>query len=122
MRALQARFQRASSQRTRRFCVGEAQKNILAGLTRADMTNARNCILLVEDNREDAAIAVNALPDHARSHETIVLNDGAQARDFLNAVGGFARTIRDVSRYWLTVNLLPPKPPPEPARGQRDVL
>lgn len=144
-----------------------------------------SCILLVEDNPDDAAIALSALRQHAPSHEIIVVNDGDEARDFLNSVGqfahrgvcampdlilldmklpkvagldvlramraddrtravpvvvltssdeetdvvkaystgansfirkpvnfdAFAQTIREVLRYWLTVNSPPPKPP-----------
>lgn len=54
------------------------------------MTDPKSCILIVEDNRDDAAIALRALRDHADSHEIVVLEDGADARDFLNAVGAFA--------------------------------
>ncbi len=54
------------------------------------MSQPKRCILLVEDNRDDAAIAVSALRDHAASHEVVVLTDGAQARDFLNGVGEFS--------------------------------
>lgn len=55
---------------------------------------SRSCILLVEDNPDDAAFAVSALRRHAPSHEVVVVNDGDEARDFLNAVGQFAH--RDV--------------------------
>lgn len=159
------------------------------------MTDPRSCILLVEDNRDDAAIAASALREYAPSHELVVLDDGAQARDFLNGVGkfahrfvcdmpdlvlldmklpkvdglevlrsmrgeartravpvvvltssdeeddlmrayalgangyirkpvnydAFARTIREASRYWLTVNHPPPKPPDDPPRRQREL-
>lgn len=145
----------------------------------------RSCILLVEDNVDDASFAVGALRHHAPSHEIVVVGDGDEARDFLNAVGqfadrgvceipdlvlldmrlpkvggldvlrsiraddrtrgvpvvvltsseeeadiasayatgansfirkpvdfdAFAQTIREVLRYWLTVNRPPPKPP-----------
>lgn len=147
--------------------------------------DSKSCILLVEDNPDDAAIALSALRQHAPSHEIIVVGDGDEARDFLNAVGQFAhrhvcdmpdlvlldmklpkvtglevlkamradertravpvivltssdeeadvakayttgansfirkpvsfdaftQTIREVLRYWLTVNRPPPKPP-----------
>lgn len=149
------------------------------------MTQQKRCILLVEDSPDDVSIAVSALRQHAPSHEVIVVSDGADARDFLNAVGefahrdvcempdlilldmklpkvggmevlramradertrgvpvvvltssdeeedvskaysggansyirkpvnfdAFAQTIREVLRYWLTVNRPPPKPP-----------
>lgn len=149
------------------------------------MTQQKRCILLVEDNPDDVSIAMSALRQHAPSHEVIVVSDGADARDFLNAVGefahrdvcempdlilldmklpkvggmevlramradertrgvpvvvltssdeeedvskaysggansyirkpvnfdAFAQTIREVLRYWLTVNRPPPKPP-----------
>lgn len=48
-----------------------------------------NCILLVEDNEDDAAIAMSALKEHARTHDVVVVKDGAEARDFLNAVGAY---------------------------------
>lgn len=157
------------------------------------MTDSKRCILLVEDNHDDAAIAVGALREYARSHEVVVLGDGAEARDFLNGVGKFAhrfvcdmpdlvlldiklpkvngldvlrsvrteartravpvvvltssdeeddvvrayslgangyirkpvsfdafgRIIRETSRYWLTVNLPPPKPRDDPPQRQR---
>jgi len=44
----------------------------------------------VEDNPDDAAIAASALKEHAPAHEIVVVNDGAEARDFLNATGAFA--------------------------------
>lgn len=149
------------------------------------MTPQKNCILLVEDNPDDASIALSALRQHAPLHDIIVVGDGVEARDFLNAVGqfahrdvcqmpdlvlldiklpkvsgmevlramradertrgvpvvvltssgeeedaskaysggansyirkpvnfdAFAQTIREVLRYWLTVNRPPPKPP-----------
>lgn len=55
-----------------------------------DMPQSERCILLVEDNPDDALIAMTALRQHAPSHEVIVVSDGAEARDFLNAVGQFA--------------------------------
>ncbi|MDQ3515496.1 MAG: response regulator [Gemmatimonadota bacterium] len=159
------------------------------------MTQPRKCILLVEDNPADAAVAIGALREFARTHEVIVVDDGADARDFLNAVGefshreacdtpdlvllemelpkmgglelikamrserrtravpvvvvtssdeegdvlgayemgansyirkpvnsdDFARAIREIIRYWLTVNRAPPKPPAEPQSGLRNL-
>lgn len=159
------------------------------------MTNSKGCILLVEDDADDAAIALKVLREHAGSHEVVVLGDGAQARDFLNAVGAFAhryvcdtpalvlldikvpkvgglevlrsmrdeprtraipvvvltssdededvlsayslgansyirkpvdydafaRAIRDVLRYWLTVNRPPAQPPENPPKGEREL-
>ncbi len=159
------------------------------------MDKGDSCILVVEDNEDDAAIALSALKEHARTHDIIRVRDGAEARDFLNAVGQFShrhvcqmpdlvlldiklpkldgvqllkvmrsekrtrsipvvvltssheesdltaayemgansyirkpvnydefsRAIRDVSRYWLTVNKMPSKAAPDVLRGERDL-
>ena len=180
-------------------CVGAAgegsQRTAVDDSCTGAMTDPKSCILVVEDNRDDAAIAVSALREYAASHEVVVLGDGAAARDFLNGVGqfahryvcdmpdlvlldvklpkvnglevlrsmrsevrtravpvvvltssgeeedvlrayslgangyirkpvnydGFARAIRETSRYWLTVNLPPPKPRDDPPPRQRQL-
>lgn len=55
------------------------------------MTGARSrCILLVEDNPDDASLTVGALRANRVANEIVHAKDGAEARDFLFGVGGYA--------------------------------
>lgn len=55
----------------------------------AEIQRAR-CILLVEDNADEAALTVGALRDNRIANEIVLARDGAEARDFLFGVGGYA--------------------------------
>lgn len=48
------------------------------------------CILLVEDNPDDAALTVGALRGNRIANEIVLAKDGAEARDFLFGVGEFS--------------------------------
>jgi len=52
--------------------------------------NALPRILLVEDNMQDAEMALKALADHHLANEVLHLRDGAEALDFLRGRGEFA--------------------------------
>lgn len=55
------------------------------------MTGARTrCILLVEDNEDDATLTIGALRANRVANEIVHAKDGAEARDFLFGVGGYA--------------------------------
>lgn len=55
------------------------------------MTGARTrCILLVEDNEDDALLTIGALRTNRVANEIVHAKDGAEARDFLFGVGGYA--------------------------------
>lgn len=48
------------------------------------------CILLVEDNSDDAALTVSALRAHRIANQIVHAKDGAEARDFLFGIGEHA--------------------------------
>lgn len=48
-------------------------------------------ILLVEDNPRDAELTVRALKKHNLAHRLMVVEDGAEALDFIGGRGKFAR-------------------------------
>ena len=55
------------------------------------------CILLVEDNADDAALTVGALRGNRVANDIVHASDGAEARDFLFGVGSYAgRDAREV--------------------------
>ena len=55
------------------------------------------CILLVEDNPDDAALTVGALRAHRVANDIVHARDGAEARDFLFGIGTYAgRSVTDV--------------------------
>ena len=47
----------------------------------------RRVILLVEDNRDDEALTMLALEDHAVANEVVVARDGVEALDYLFGPG-----------------------------------
>src|SRR5919206_3191063 len=66
------------------------------------------CILLVEDDQDDAALAIRALTANRIANEIIHVKDGAEARDYLFGVGAFAgRDITDCPQLVLLDLKLP---------------
>jgi two-component system response regulator len=55
----------------------------------------RKCVLLVEDNPDDVKLALAALRENRIVNEVVVARDGAEARDYLFALGKYAE--RDVA-------------------------
>ena len=54
------------------------------------MNELEHCVLLVEDNPDDAALAVEALRSNRIKNEIVHARDGAEARDYLFGVGTYA--------------------------------
>ena len=54
------------------------------------MTADIKCILLAEDNPNDVELTLNALAEHNLVNSVVVVNDGAQALDYLYQRGAFA--------------------------------
>ncbi len=54
------------------------------------MTQEGNHILLVEDNRDDVDLTLRALKQHKLVSEVVVVEDGAEALDYLFARGRYA--------------------------------
>ena len=52
--------------------------------------NENPCILLAEDSAHDVELTIAALQEHRLANEIVVVNDGAQALDFLYFRGPFA--------------------------------
>jgi two-component system response regulator len=53
------------------------------------MSNSNTEILLVEDNKSDAILAIRALKKHNLANNLVHLTDGAQALDYIFATGEF---------------------------------
>ena len=53
-------------------------------------------ILLVEDNPNDVELTLRALKKHNLANKVYVVRDGAEALDFIFAIGAYAR--RDIDR------------------------
>jgi two-component system response regulator len=53
------------------------------------MPNSNTEILLVEDNKSDAILAIRALKKHNLANNLVHLTDGAQALDYIFATGEF---------------------------------
>ena len=51
---------------------------------------ARHCVLLVEDNPDDARLAITALRTNRVINEVVVARDGEEARDYLFGQGSHA--------------------------------
>ena len=67
-------------------------------------------ILLVEDNADDAALAVRALRQNGFAHEVVRAKDGVEALDFLHGFGEHAsRDTRDLPMLVLLDLKLPRK-------------
>ncbi|CAA9302549.1 MAG: response regulator receiver protein, partial [uncultured Gemmatimonadaceae bacterium] len=62
--------------------------------SRFRMADETKCILLVEDNEDDAALALRALRTNRITNDVVHARDGADARDYLFALGD--HTGRDV--------------------------
>ena len=66
------------------------------------MTNHEIEILLVEDNLDDATLAIRALKKHNLTNKLIHLKDGVEALDFIFATGAFeGRNILDTPKVIL---------------------
>jgi CheY-like chemotaxis protein len=46
-------------------------------------------ILFAEDNMRDAELTIEALKEHKIANQVVVVNDGAEAMDYLNCAGHF---------------------------------
>ena len=73
------------------------------------MTATHNkCILLIEDDKDDAALALRALRTNRIVNEVVHVKDGAEARDFLFGIGRHAgRDVCDVPELVLLDLKLP---------------
>ncbi len=50
----------------------------------------RHCVLVVEDNPDDAALAVRALRSNRIINDVVVARDGEEARDYLFGLGRYS--------------------------------
>jgi two-component system response regulator len=66
-------------------------------------------ILLVEDNPEDAELTVRALKKKNLANRMVVVEDGAEALDFLFCRGKFARRDADMAPQVVLLDLKLPK-------------
>ncbi len=74
------------------------------------MTNYNEVeLLLVEDNPNDAELALRALKKHHIANNIVVVTDGAQALDFVFARGPFAERNMEITPKVILLDLKLPK-------------
>jgi two-component system response regulator len=73
------------------------------------MENQEIQILLVEDNKSDAALTIRALKKHNLANHLIHLIDGAQALDFLFGKGQYADRNPDIKPKVIFLDINMPK-------------
>lgn len=67
------------------------------------------CILLVEDNPDDADLTLRAFRRHNISNEVIVVTDGVEALDFLMSTGKYSGAARRILPAVVLLDLKLPK-------------
>jgi len=73
------------------------------------MENQEIQILLVEDNKSDAALTIRALKKHNLANNLIHLIDGAQALDFLFGKGQYSERNPDIKPKVIFLDINMPK-------------